>query len=58
MKIVSLTKFKDLNRKEFALFFILILLLFTMGLVPNLFLDTMYLDCLNILDHAKGNLKL
>lgn len=58
MKIVSLTKFKDLNRKEFALFFILILLLFSMGLAPYLFLDTMYLDCLNILEHAKGNLKI
>lgn len=57
MKIVSLTKFKDLNRKEFALFFILIVLLFSMGLAPYLFLDTMYLDCLNILEHAKGNLK-
>jgi NADH-quinone oxidoreductase subunit M len=57
IKIVSLTKFKDLNRKEFTLFFILIIVLFVMGIVPSLFLDTMYLDCLNILEHAKGNLK-
>jgi len=53
--VLSLTKFKDLNRKEFTLFSILICILFLMGLMPHIFLDTMFLDCLNILEHAKGS---
>jgi len=55
IKVLSLTKFKDLNRKEFTLFSILICILFLMGLMPHIFLDTMFLDCLNILEHAKGS---
>ena len=55
IKVLSLTKFKDLNRKETALFSILISMLFLMGLAPYIFLDTMFLDCLNILEHAKGS---
>jgi NADH:ubiquinone oxidoreductase subunit 4 (subunit M) len=52
--VLSLTKFKDLNRKEFILFSILIFLLFLMGLAPNIFLDAMLVDCVNIIEHAKG----
>lgn len=54
IKVLSLTKFKDLNRKEFILFSILIFLLFLMGLAPNIFLDAMLVDCVNIIEHAKG----
>jgi len=54
IKVLTLTKYKDLNRKEFALFLILIFMLFLMGLAPHIFLDTMYIDCLNIIEHAKA----
>ena len=54
IKVLSLVKYKDLNRKEFVLFSILICVLFLMGLAPYIFLDAMFLDCLNILEHAKS----
>ena len=55
VKVLSLTKFKDINKKEFTLFGILVFILFLMGVAPYIFLDAMFLDCLNILEHAKGN---
>ena len=57
IKILILTKYKDLNRKEFLLFSILIVILFIMGIAPYIFLDSMYTDCINILEHAKIRLK-
>ena len=51
----SLISYKDLNRREFALFSTLILILILMGIAPHFFLDTMYIDCVNILEHAKGS---
>ena len=50
-----LNDFKDLNEKEIALFGSLIFILFVMGLAPYLFLDTTVVDCINVLEHAKGN---
>ena len=50
-------KYKDLDRKEFMLFSILICILFIMGIAPYIFLDSMYTDCINILEHAKIRLK-
>ena len=50
-----LNDFKDLNEKEIALFGTLIFILFVMGLAPYLFLDTTLVDCINVLEHAKGN---
>lgn len=54
IKIVSLTSFKDLNRKEFALFSILIFALFMMGIASSLFIDVMMFDSATILEHAKA----
>ena len=54
IKILSLTSYKDLDRKEFALFAILIFVLFLMGIKSYLFLDTMLVDSINVLEHAKG----
>jgi len=51
----SIYIFKDLNKKEIYLFTILIFILFLMGLFPHLFLNTMFVDCVNLLEHAKGN---
>ena len=50
----SLLYYKDLNKKEIALFSSLIVILFIMGLAPHLFLNTMFIDSMNILEHAKG----
>lgn len=51
---MSLTSFKDLNRKEFALFSILIFALFMMGIASSLFIDVMMFDSATILEHAKA----
>lgn len=54
VKILSLTSYKDLDRKEFALFSTLIVVLFIMGIYSYIFLDTMLVDSINVLEHAKG----
>ena len=54
VKVLSLVAYKDLNRKEGALFTVLIFMLFLMGLFSYLFLDAMLVDCINLLEHAKG----
>ncbi len=53
VRSLSITSYQDINRKEFALFSVLIVVLFIMGIFPSLFLDDMLLDCVNILEHAK-----
>ena len=55
LRSFSLVSYKDLNRREFALFSTLILILILMGVAPHFFLDTMYMDCVNLLEHAKGS---
>jgi NADH:ubiquinone oxidoreductase subunit 4 (subunit M) len=52
--VLSLVAYKDLNRKEGALFMILIFALFLMGIYSFVFLDTMLVDSINVLEHAKG----
>lgn len=54
IKVLSLTSYKDLDRKEFALFSTLIFVLFLMGIYSYIFLDTMLIDSINVLEHAKG----
>lgn len=54
VKVLSLTSYKDLDRKEFALFSTLIIVLFIMGIYSYIFLDTMLVDSINVLEHAKG----
>jgi len=54
IRVQSLLYYKDLNKKEIALFSSLIVILFIMGLAPHLFLNTMFIDSMNILEHAKG----
>lgn len=54
VKILSLTSYKDLDRKEFALFSTLIIVLLIMGIYSYIFLDTMLVDSINVLEHAKG----
>jgi NADH-quinone oxidoreductase subunit M len=54
IKVLSLVAYKDLNRKEGALFITLIIALFIMGIYSFIFLDTMLIDSINVLEHAKG----
>lgn len=53
IRILSIIYFKDLTKKELALFGILILILFLMGIFPYIFLDFMLSDIVNLLEHAK-----
>jgi NADH:ubiquinone oxidoreductase subunit 4 (subunit M) len=53
LRVLSVTAYQDLNRKEFALFSVLIVALFFLGLVPHYVLDTFFVDCVNLLEHAK-----
>ncbi len=49
----SVTSYRDVNVKEFALFVILIICLFIRGLTPSIITDMFFVDCLNILQHAE-----
>jgi NADH-quinone oxidoreductase subunit M len=57
IKVLSLSYYKDLDRKEVHLFGILLFMLFLMGLQPYLLLDTMLVDSVNILRHAELGVK-
>ena len=54
IRSVSLTSFKDLDRKEMALFSVLIISLFLMGINSSMILDPMLFDCITTLEHAKA----
>lgn len=53
LRVLSVTAYSDLNRKEFALFSILTVALFVLGLTPHYILDAFFVDCVNLLEHAK-----
>lgn len=55
IRVLSITSYKDLDRKEVHLFLTLIIMLFTMGIFSYIFLDAMLIDTINILEHAKGS---
>jgi len=44
----------DLTRKELALFSSLIFVLLVMGIAPSIFLNTLFIDSINLLEHAKA----
>ncbi len=52
LSILSINVYSDLNRKEFALYFIPIIFILFMGIMPHYLLDVLYIDCINILEHA------
>ena len=54
VKINSLRAFKDLTRKEFVLFAILIFVMLLMGILSFLFIDPILLTVVNILEHTTG----
>jgi len=53
--VLSITAYTDLNRKEFALFSLPIVSMLFIGVAPHFFLDVFFLDCVNILEHARLN---
>lgn len=53
LRNLFLVSYKDLDRKETYLFLILIFMLFLMGIFPYLFLDTILVDTVNLLEQAK-----
>ena len=52
ISVLSVTAYKDLDRKEIALFSAPIISLFLRGVRPHVFLDFFFIDCRNILEHA------
>ena len=53
ISVLSVTAYSDLDRKEISLFIVPIISLFIMGIMPSIFLDVFFLDCRNILEHAR-----
>jgi NADH:ubiquinone oxidoreductase subunit 4 (subunit M) len=50
--------YTDLNRKELSLFFLPIVALVIIGIMPNFFMDVFFLDCINILEQAQLTVEL
>ena len=53
LRSLSITSFKDISRKECALFRAPIFRLFIRGLVPHYIFNVFFIDSLNILEHAR-----
>lgn len=53
VRVLSVTAYQDLTRKERSLFGILSVALFLRGLCPHLFLDVFFVDVRNLLEHAR-----
>ena len=55
INIISINTYKDINKKERALFIIPIIFLFVIGILPYYFIDTLFIDIINLLEHAQLN---
>ncbi len=53
LSILSISTYSDLTKKELALFLFPIISLFFRGLAPHYFLDVFFVDCINVLEHAR-----
>ena len=53
IRVLSVTAYQDLSIKEIILFIVPIIALFIRGIVPHIFLDVFFLDCRNIIEHAR-----
>ena len=58
LSILSIMGYTDLNRKELSLFFLPIVALVIIGIMPNFFMDVFFLDCINILEQAQLTVEL
>jgi NADH:ubiquinone oxidoreductase subunit 4 (subunit M) len=52
---MSINTYKDINKKERALFILPIIFLFVIGILPYYFIDTLFIDIINLLEHAQLN---
>lgn len=53
LKIEYIQFFYDVTRREFLVFSPLVILVFVMGIYPDLFLDAMHVSVANLIEHAK-----
>lgn len=53
LSVLSISSYTDLNAKEVALFVPLIIVLFIIGISPHLILDVLFVDSINLLEHAR-----
>ncbi len=53
LSVLSINAYGDLSRKEYALYFMPIVFMLFIGVLPHYLLDVFYIDCINILEHAK-----
>jgi proton-translocating NADH-quinone oxidoreductase chain M len=54
LRVLSLAAYRDLDRKEVNLFGTLAFMLVVLGIYPSVFLDTMLVDSINVLEHARA----
>ena len=53
IKLHYIDQFSDINRREFIIFFPLIVITFVMGIYPNIFLEPMHMTVGNLIEQIK-----
>lgn len=53
VRSLTLSSFQDLNRKEVHMYITMAFMLVLLGICPHIFLDTMLVDSMNVLEHAR-----
>ena len=53
IKLHYIDQFSDINRREFIIFFPLIVITFVMGIYPNIFLEPMHITVGNLIEQIK-----
>ena len=53
LSVLSINAYTDLTSKEMALFTLPIVFMLFIGILPHFLLDVFYMDCVNILEHAR-----
>jgi len=53
LSVISINAYKDLTYKERALFSLPIIFRLFIGIIPHFLLDVFYMDCTNVLEHAR-----
>ena len=54
MKTKYITLYTDINKREFYLFLPLLILIFIMGIYPDIFLKVMNFSIINLIEHLKN----
>jgi len=53
IKIQFMGAFSDINKREFATLFPLVILTLVMGIYPAIFIEPMHISCSNLLAHLE-----